>query len=414
MKILVWSQYFWPENFVINKVVTALSQLGSEVTVLTGKPNYPEGRIFDHYKASQIQYESYSGADVIRLPMVPRRNGTGLDLLINYCSFIVSAFVLAPLVLKGKKFDIIFVYAPSPLLQAIPAIVVSKIKRIPTCIWVQDLWPESLAATGHIKQKHLLAVVRYIVRKMYNRINSILIPSEGFRRAIGNLISDQTKIRYFPNVAEASKRSLTHGKIHAGKLANGIFSVVFAGNVGRAQSVETIINAAVQLSHFDNIQFVIVGVGSCKDWMQREVKRRRLANVNFVGRVSEAEAAQILSEAGALLVSLKDDPVLSLTVPSKLQSYLSAGRPIIASMNGEGAKIVELSGAGISCPAEDGGALAEAVRRISLLSDRDRHLMGQNGIKYFTENFELLSQVSKLKEYLEEVISSYSEKEKRK
>ena len=184
MRVLIWTQYFWPENFHINEVALSLLAQGVEVTVLTGKPNYPEGKIFVGYKAIGIQKDKYYGFDVIRIPLWQRGKNSGLGLLINYLSFILSGYLFAPYALRGKKFDVVFVYAPSPLLQALPAIYVAWLKRAPLVLWVQDIWPDALVATGFIKNRWILYMVGLVVRYVYHFSDTILIQSEGFRASV--------------------------------------------------------------------------------------------------------------------------------------------------------------------------------------------------------------------------------------
>ncbi len=198
MKVLLWTQYFWPENFHINEVVAELVRQGADVTVLTGKPNYPDGEIFHGYRALGTQIDDFNGVEVIRLPLFPRGKNSAKGLILNYLSFILSGYLLAPWVLRGRQFDIVFVYAPSPLLQALPAIFVSWIKRARMVLWVQDIWPESLKATGFITNGKALRCVEWVVRYIYRYSDSILIQSQGFRDSVQRLCRDWSKVKFFP------------------------------------------------------------------------------------------------------------------------------------------------------------------------------------------------------------------------
>ena len=202
MNILLWSQYFWPENFRINQLAAALHQSGLQVSVLTGKPNYPEGNVYPGYKTKGIQFERYEGMRVIRMPLVPRGNNSFTRLALNYLSFILSGYMFAPKALRSQKIDVVFVYAVSPLLQTLPAIFIAKLKRAPLVLWVQDLWPESLLATGFVKNRYILQAVEKLVRYIYRNTDSILISSEAFRIPISRLVKEASKIRYYPNAAE--------------------------------------------------------------------------------------------------------------------------------------------------------------------------------------------------------------------
>lgn len=397
MKILIWSQYFWPENFRINDLAASLQQSGMQVTVLTGKPNYPDGTVFPGYKADGILRERYLGVQVVRLPLVPRGNGTPLRLAFNYLSFILSSYILAPFILRRCKYDVIFVYALSPLLQALPAVLIARLKRAPLVIWVQDLWPESLTAIGLTEKRWVVRVMEALVRYIYRKANFILIQSEGFREPVGRLANDPKKILYFPNTAPlAPDCCITNSEVIS--QLQSCFSVVFAGNVGKAQSLETILDAADLLRMKRNIRIFIIGSGSREAWLAKEIDRRKLPNIVLIGRLPYASMQAILEAASALLVTLVASPALSQTIPSKLQAYLAAGRPVIASLNGEGATIVRAARAGFACPAEDAEALTAAMLKLYSLSPSQRNLLGSNGRSYFEEHFESSKSLKKIVE----------------
>lgn len=404
MRVLVWSQYFWPENFRINELVAALHQDGVQITVLTGKPNYPEGKIYAGYKAHGILHEQYAGAEVVRIPLIPRGNGSSLHLLLNYLSFIFSGYLLAPLALRGRKYDLVFVYAPSPLLQALPAILLARLKRAPLVVWVQDLWPESLAATGFAKNPWVLKVVKTLVHYIYRRADSILVQSEAFRRPVERLVGDLRKVHYYPNTAQLPQNDIGHTV--STKLVSQLrkcFSIVFAGNLGAAQSLETILSAAEYLDARPEIQFFIIGGGSRESWLAEQVCRRRLANVVLTGRLPQTEMPSVFAAASALLVTLADSPTFALTIPSKLQAYLAAGRPVIASLNGEGAKIVSDAEAGFTCPAGDAEALGAAVLKLYGLAPNERNRLGSNGRRYFDKHFEPSKRLRELVDHFQEI-----------
>lgn len=397
MNVLIWSQYFWPENFRINELAVALSQRGLKVTVLTGKPNYPDGDIFGGYQVAGIHRETHAGVEVIRVPLLPRGRRSASRLLLNYLSFIGSGLFFGANALRNRPFDIVFVYAPSPLLQALPAILISRLKRAPLLVWVQDLWPDSLAATGFIKNRTVLGFVKILVRYIYRHSDAILIPSEAFRQSVAKLTDDPGKIWYYPNTAEpiAEQPSLSNGAELVSELKS-CFSVVFAGNIGVAQSVETIVDAADQLRTYPHIRFFIVGSGSREAWLREMIAHLNLMNVVLVGRLPYEEMPAVFSCSTALLVTLRDEPALANTIPSKLQAYLSAGKPIVASMNGEGARIVTEAEAGVTSPAEDSQALAHNILKLEALPPHERQRMGANGMRYFKENFDPQRQTDEL------------------
>ncbi|MNQ69758.1 putative teichuronic acid biosynthesis glycosyltransferase TuaH [compost metagenome] len=406
MRVLVWTQYFWPENFHINQVVAELREQGADVTVLTGKPNYPDGEIFPGYSALGVLIEQREGVEIIRLPLRPRGKSSAKGLVLNYLSFIASGCLLGPWALRGRKFDVVFVYAPSPLLQALPAIFVSWLKRAPLVLWVQDIWPESLQATGFIKNRRVLKAIEHIVRFIYRFSDSILIQSEGFRDSVQRLSSNRKKIRFFPNSAEASTRTNDLDDRELRRISDH-FSVVFAGNIGIAQSCTTIVEAARVLQSYENIRFFVVGSGSMENTIAKMIQDERLPNIELLGRVSPEEVSGIYAASSVLLLTLRDDPILAATVPSKFQSYLAAGKPIIASCNGQTAQVLADAKAGLDCAAEDSLQLVEAVLEL-YGSDRERlELMGESGRAYFLSHFHLPARVSELIEHFDNVVQEY-------
>ncbi|MGE8189461.1 glycosyltransferase family 4 protein [Pseudomonas sp. NPDC086278] len=406
MKVLVWTQYFWPENFHINQVVAELCRQGADVTVLTGKPNYPDGEIFSGYRALGVQIEQREGVEIIRLPLRSRGKSSAKGLILNYLSFIASGYLLGPWALRGRKFDVVFVYAPSPLLQAMPAIFVSWLKRAPLVLWVQDIWPESLQATDFVNNRHVLKIIEYVVRYIYRFSDSILIQSEGFRDSVQRLSNNRGKIKFFPNSATESTGANDLGGRALSRISSH-FSVVFAGNIGIAQSCTTIVEAARILQAYENIRFFVVGSGSMENTIANMIHDQHLSNIELLGRVSPEEITSIYDASSVLLLTLRDDPILAATVPSKFQSYLAAGKPIIASCNGQTAQVLADAKAGLDCAAENPLQLAEAVLEL-YGSDRNRlEMMGESGRAYFLSHFHLPARVSQLIEHFDSVVHEY-------
>lgn len=388
-RVLLVSQYYWPESFTITAEVARLSHQGFQITVLTGQPNYPAGKIFPGYSALSIRRDWVEGTEVIRLPLLPRGNGSGLRLMLNYISFILSGLLIAPFLLRGRQFDTVFVFGLSPLLQALPAVLLSRLKGAPLVIWVQDLWPESLAATGFVRSPILLEVVRRLVRIIYRSSRRILVQSNAFCAPVAALSPPRAEIHYVPNsgqtVPEGAQASAEATAL-AQRIADG-FSLVFAGNLGHAQALDTVLDAAEQLRDLPDFKLYLVGSGSQDGWLLQECQRRNLKTVVCPGRYPPEDMPVILSQASALLVSLRKQDIFALTVPSKMQTYLSMGRPIIASLDGEGARILTEAGAGLAAPADDATALASAIRAMARLPESERAAMGLSGKRYFDLNF---------------------------
>jgi glycosyltransferase involved in cell wall biosynthesis len=354
-----------------------------------------------------LQQEEYSGFEVIRIPLRQRGKNSGKGMALNYLSFIASGYLFAPYALRGRKFDVVFVYAPSPLLQTMPAIYVAWLKRAPLVTWVQDVWPDALEATGFIKNRLILGVVGLAVRYIYFFSDSILIQSEGFRASVERWTSKKNSIRYFPNSAESTQLELsttTQGALIANAIVQE-FSVVFAGNLGTAQSCETTIEAAKLLQHVENIKFYLIGNGSMTDAITKSIEDGGLNNVVMTGRVPPEDMALIYASASVLLLTLQDETALSATIPSKLQSYLATGKPVIASSNGESANVVNKANAGLTCRAGDASALAEAVIKLYEMQPEERVRLGENGREYFKAHYQLKNRVTELVTHFEDVVA---------
>lgn len=401
MRILVLSQYFWPESFIINDIVRTLDEQGHEVIVATGKPNYPDGKVFDGYRAAGTQRERYLGRiEVLRVPLWPRGQGGAKNLILNYLSFVFSGLLFLPWMLRKREFDAILVFAPSPVTQAIPAILLKWMKKAKLALWVQDLWPESLSATGFVKSPQMLKAVGWLVRNIYRHCDLLLVQSQAFVEPVAHY-ADRAKIKYYPNSIDvSSQKAVVQVPRELLQLLERHFCVVFAGNLGTAQALETIVQAAVHLRDNPQIRLVLVGSGSRLAWLKAQQQAYDLDNLMIAGRFSMESMPEIFERASALLVSLNDEPAFAQTIPSKIQAYLAAGRPIIACMNGEGARVICEARAGLASPAEQVLPLVANIRSMHALGIDERAVMGASGRAYFDANFEMTRQVHRLIELL--------------
>jgi colanic acid biosynthesis glycosyl transferase WcaI len=409
LNVLVVSQYFWPEAFRINDLVRGLKERGHEVTVLTGKPNYPGGSFFPGYGFLRPIREGYEGVKVLRVPLIPRRSGSGRMLTLNYMSFVLFASLLGPLLCRGR-FDVIFVYAPSPITVGLPALVMKKVKNAPLMLWVQDLWPESLSAIGAVRSKQALRWVAWMVRYIYRGCDRILVTSGGFVPRVEAMGAAPEKVRYWPQWAEALYEpvEVEPDAPEREEMPDG-FRVVFAGNVGVPQSFETILTAAEKLRGYSGIRWVVIGDGRRRRWVEDRVRELGLeGRVHLLGRRPPESMPRYFALADALLVTLKRGPILSLTVPGKVQSYLACNRPVVAALDGEGARVVEESGAGLTAPAEDASSLAGAVLRLYETSPEEREKMGGRGRAYFEEHFEREKLLDSLEAWMRELVGGKS------
>ena len=405
MRILVVSHYFWPENFRVNDLVAELGRRGHEVTVLAGPPNYPEGRIFPQYRREPGRYAVYEGAEVVRVPVVTRGRSR-LRLALNYLSAMLSGASLGTWRLRGKPFDAIFVFQPSPITTCLPAILIGRLKRVPVLLWVLDLWPETLAAVGVVRSPWLLALIGRVVSFIYRRCDLVLGQSRAFQPNIEKYAGDSSRFRYFPSWAEPLFRASLAAVEPAPEVQEfqDTFNVLFAGNIGEAQDFPAILDAAEALRHRADIRWLIVGDGRAAEWVRAEIGRRGLEEaVRMLGRHPIERMPAFFRGGDALLVTLKSDPVFAMTIPGKVQTYLATGLPLIGMLDGEGARVIEEAGAGFVCPSGDGRALANRVARLAELPPGERVAMGARGVAYSQREFDRDRLLTQLEGWMREV-----------
>jgi glycosyltransferase involved in cell wall biosynthesis len=397
MKILVVTQYFWPENFRINDLVLGLKEKGHYVEVLTGKPNYPTGKFFDGYTFFANRTEYWNGIKVNRAPLIPRGNSNGIKLMFNYLSFATFA-TLRSFSLKGD-FDKILVYEPSPITVGIPAIALKYRKKAKIYFWVQDIWPHSVTAAGGVSNKLVLSILNSLTKWIYKKSNKILIQSEAFRKLIISQEVEENKIEFYPNSVEEIFKVLPKKEEYKSLMPNG-FNILFAGNIGEAQDFETIVEAAkIVATKEPLIKWVILGDGRKREYLEDKIVEYNLERqIYLLGSYALEKMPNFYACADALLVSLKKDYIFSLTIPSKIQSYLACGKPILASLDGEGARIIANAEAGFIANAQNPNSLAEQALKLYNMPKEILLEMGQNGRKYFESNFERDLLVNRLEE----------------
>ena len=398
MKILIITQYFWPENFRINQLSTELIKKGNKVTVLTGLPNYPEGKVYQSYKENKKNYDFYKGAKIVRVPLIPRRKNR-ISLLLNYFSFTISSCSLGLFKIRDEKFDIIFVFQTSPVFVGITSTLFSYIKKIPQVIWVLDLWPESLEAVEILNKKWQIQLLRILVNFIYKKSSMILCQSKSFVKEIKKQNINKRKLVYFP--AWSDSELLEKSKIYAKeiKIKKNYFTIIFAGNIGEAQDFPSIIKAFKILSKnkIKNIRLIIIGDGSIKNWLINEVNLNKLNNIIEIhNNYPLKRMPSFFKHADALLVSLSDRKLFSMTIPGKIQSYLAAGIPILAMINGEGAEIIKSAKAGKVCNAGDYKKLSENIKSLSHESKLKLTNYGNNGRSYANKMFNKKKLITKL------------------
>ena len=400
MRILIVTQYFWPENFRINDLVSDLVNRNHRVTVLTGVPNYPTGEIDAGYSENSSKYHVFQGAEIVRVPMVVRGK-SNIQLVLNYLSFALMASTVGVYKLRKKAFDVLFVFEPSPITVGLPAILLRKLKKSPLIFWVLDLWPNTLQAIGVVRSELILKSIGLLVSFIYKRCDLILGQSKSFLPEIQSYSGDK-RVEYFPSWAELlfQPPELSGRPI----VSHTYFNVMFAGNVGEAQDFPSILNAVELLREDSRIHWTIVGDGRMFKWLEHEVNQRGLnESISLVGRHPVEKMPEFFQQADALLVSLKNEPVFSMTIPGKLQAYLKAGKPILAMLNGEGSRIVTESGCGIACSSGDVRCLANAVLKLAHMSSNDRGSMGERGHLYSVKEFDREMLISRLEKWMIEL-----------
>lgn len=397
MKILVISQYFYPENLRINDLVFSLKQRGHQVEVLTAKPNYPKGAYYDGYSFKKKSFELINGVPIHRSNIFLRGKGGGIRLFLNYISFVFFGYFKL-LRLKGS-FNKVFVYAPSPITVGFLGILAAKKFKCKSYLWIHDLWPESVKVAGGINNKLILSVIDYMTRLIYKKTAVLLIQSPFFKKYLQSQKVNLDKVIYYPYYAEEFYKPVIPSQHIKNKFPKG-FNLLFAGNIGAAQSFDTIVDA-INLIKNENINIIILGNG--RDKIRVELKIKDLGLMDkfyFLGSHPPESMSAYFGAADALLITLKKAPIFSYTIPGKLQSYLACGRPIIGALDGIGKNIIDDSNAGLSSKAEDFEALAKNILLMSRTSEEDRFSYSQNGLAYFERYFNKEKLLAELEEIL--------------
>jgi len=384
MKILVISQYFYPENFRINDLVFSLQKRGHQIEVLTGKPNYPKGDYFKGYSWDGPKEEEIQSIKVHRANLILRKKGGGLRLFLNYFSFVFFG-LFKILKLKGD-FEKVFIYAPSPITVGILGIVAAKKFKCKSYLWVHDLWPESVRVAGGIKSGIVLGLVNQMTKLIYRFTDLLLVQSPEFKNYILNQGVAENKIIYYPYYAEDFYKVVEKDKSYLSQFPKG-FNLLFAGNIGVAQSFDTIVNAFEKLKEHD-INLVVLGDGRDKSRIQEQIKEKGLTEkFHFLGSFPPERMSYYFSCADGLLITLKKADIFSFTIPGKLQSYLACGKPIIGALDGIGNKIISESNSGFASEAENHELLANNILKLYKLSKAEKEKLSNNALIYFNKNF---------------------------
>ena len=395
--ILVITQYFYPETFRINDICEEWVKRGYKVTVLTGIPNYPEGRFYKGYGWTKKRKETWKGVEIIRIPLIARGKGP-IGLMLNYFSFVVSGFFWK--LFTRLKADAVFSFEVSPMTQVKIGCWYAKRRKIPHYLYVQDLWPENVEIVTGIRSKAILNPIGKMVNRIYRDSDVIFATSEGFVGEIQKRVfDDKTKVKFWPQYAEEFYQP-TDSRIEA-LSKDDAFKIIFTGNVGQAQGLDVLPKTAALLKEKGvQVRFVIVGDGRGKDNLLAEIEERNVSEYfTLVGRRPAEEIPAYLCSCQTAFLSFMDNPLFANTIPAKLQSYMACGMPIIVAATGETKKIVEAAECGVCSEIGNAESLAETI--IHFMSRSDLAQMGENSRKYCVEHFNKQKLMDEMDGYLQ-------------
>lgn len=396
MKILIISQYFYPENFRINDLALELKNRGHKITVLTGLPNYPKGEYFDGYDDKKNCDEIWNDIPIYRCKLRPRKTGS-VNLIKNYLSFVIEANKKLK-ELENQDFDLIYVFEVSPITVALPAIKFKKKKKIPIVINIQDLWPENIIAVTGITNFIVIGLVNKMVNYIYKHCDLILTASPSFVDKIRDRIKNKDKVAYWPQYSIVSKTNEDVSLYN-----KDFFNIVFTGNIGEAQGIDLAIEAANILKN-EKICWHFVGDGRNRKKLEKMVKEYNIdERVIFHGFHPEKEIPKYLKDADAALLILKPNPIFEMTIPAKLQTYLACGVPILGCVSGEGKRIIEESNAGIVSDEISVEALVKACEKFINLNSNDLNAYKDKAFQYGDDNFNKNNLILDLEKYMENI-----------
>lgn len=394
--ILVISQYFYPEQFRINDICAEWVKRGYKVTVLTGIPNYPQGTFFKGYDLTHKRTEEWKGVRIVRIPLIPRGHNA-VNLVANYLSFVVSGFVWKSL--TDIKADFVFTFEVSPMTQALIGVWYAKKHHIPHYLYVQDLWPENVEIVTGVHSPLVLRPIGKMVDYIYQNCTKIFATSPSFVREICKRGVSEKKVHYWPQYAEEF-----YMPMKASKNRDSRFTITFTGNIGYAQGLDILPKVAEQLKKENiNVKFLVVGDGRYREEFETEIEKRNLGDMfELIGRKEPEEIPQILADSDAAFLSFMDNPLFSMTIPAKLQSYMACGVPIIAAASGETKRIIEEAKCGVCCDIGNVEALSNSIDWLAERKKSDLKKMSGNAIEYYRKKFDKEKLMNRIEEILVE------------
>ena len=404
MRILILTQWFDPEPTPKGLAfVKTLQQAGHEVRVVTGYPNYPGGRVYPGYRIRGISHERMDGIDITRLPLYPSHDQSRLGRVLNYVSFGAAALFYG--LFMRRRPDVMYVYHP-PLTTALAGMFISWVRGIPFVLDLQDLWPDTLPATGMVHNPIILKVVERLMRWVYARADAILPQSPGFTarlRAFG--VPEEKMYLVYNWCDEKALSSRPPASWQPPAAFQGKFVVGYAGNLGMAQRLDALLDAAALLQGRPDICLFIVGAGTEKERLQQRAQALGLSNTIFLPAMPFNEIGGLLELADALVVHLRRDPLFEITVPSKTQAYMFMGKPVVVAVQGDAATLVADAGAGVEAQAEGPRSIADAILQLAAMSAEERAAMGARGRQYYDAHLSLAVGAGRMLAAMEAVVA---------
>jgi glycosyltransferase involved in cell wall biosynthesis len=359
MKILLVTQYYWPENSRVTDIAESLQKEGNEVTVLTGLPNYPQGYIYDGYRKGENRIQEHNDVHIVRARLIERRHDI-FHRFLNYYSFPYYGSKLAKKL--PRDFDVVLAMEESPIMLVKPAIAYAKKHKKPLIMYEMDLWPESLLAGGITKKSLIYKHYKRVSAKLYSQFDKIVVSTKEHIPYIKALPGCRDlDIDYLAQYADTIFEESNFGSED-----NGTIDLMFAGNIGKAQSVDTIIKAAALLKDDSRFKFHIVGSGSELENVRKLDAELKTNSVIFYGQRPLEDMPELYKVADAMLVTLEDKPYANMTIPGKVQSYMAVGKPVIGAINGSCSGFINNNGVGFVCSSGDGEALANLIRGLNI------------------------------------------------
>lgn len=382
-RVLLFTQWFDPEpTFKGMAFARELVRQGFDVEVLTGFPNYPGGKVYPGYRIKWLQREVIDGVHITRVPLYPNHDQSAIKRILNYASFAASAALYGALF--AKRANVIYAYHP-PLTVGIAAAVVKLFRRVPVVYDIQDMWPDTLRATGVLNNPKVLELVAKLCRQVYRQMDHIVVLSPGFKHLLIERGVPESKLSVIYNWADETSLSAPAGRVpEMFPSSDAHFRILFAGNMGKAQALDTVLDAAELLQkRGSKVCWVMLGGGLEVERLKADANRRKLENVVFLHAVPMAQVGAYLQAADALLVHLRKDPLFKITIPSKTQAYLAIGKPLLMAVDGDAADLVHKSGGGVVAEPENAHALVEAAIQLSAMSADALSAMGQKSKSFY-------------------------------